>query len=141
MIQLTRDPIDPARVLDSVRSTRAGAVCLFLGTVREFTGEKQTHALAYEAYAGMAEAKLAELEAEARARWPIVELAVVHRLGDLDLGDIAVAVAVSTPHRGEGFAACQWLMDTLKQVVPIWKQEAWADGTREWVHPGLPPTP
>jgi molybdopterin synthase catalytic subunit len=139
MIQLIRDPIDPAAVLDSVRSTNAGAVCLFLGTVREFTASRQTRALTYEAYAGMAEAKLAELEAKARDRWPVVALTIVHRLGDLELGDIAVAVAVSTPHRGDAFAACQWLMDTIKQVVPIWKQEIWADGSREWVHPGLPP--
>ncbi len=140
MIELTHEPIDPGRVIESVRSHQAGAICLFLGTVREFTGERQTRSLAYEAYTAMAEARLTDLEAEARARWPIVALSIVHRVGDLELGDIAVAVAVSTPHRGEGFAACQWLMDTLKQVVPIWKQEVWADGTREWVHPGLDPS-
>src|SRR5690606_35801827 len=115
----------------------AGAVCLFLGTVREFTGDRRTASLDYEAYPDMARGKLAELEAEARRRWPIVEAAIVHRVGHHDLGDISVAIAVSTPHRADAFAACQWLMDTIKQVVPIWKKELWADGTEEWVHPGL----
>jgi molybdopterin synthase catalytic subunit len=137
MIEITEQPIDPGRVLGSVRSPRAGAVCLFLGTVREFTGERQTEALEYEAYPVMAERKLAALEAEARHRWPIIEAAIVHRLGHLELGAISVAVAVSCPHRRAAFEACSWLMDTIKEVVPIWKKERWADGTEEWVHPGL----
>ena len=83
----------------------------------------------------MAEAKLAELEAEARRRWPIVECAIVHRLGHLELGEASVAVAVSTPHRRDAFEAGGWLIDRLKEVVPIWKKENWADGTSQWVHP------
>ncbi len=85
----------------------------------------------------MALKKLAELEAEARSRWPVIELAVVHRVGYLDLGEVSVAVAVSCPHRGDSFEACRWLIDTLKELVPIWKSESWADGSSEWVHPGL----
>lgn len=137
MIELTDEPIDVNAVLARVQSTRAGAVCLFLGTVREITGEKITIALEYEAYAALARTKLAELESEARSRWPVIEAAIVHRVGALELGDVSVAVAVSCPHRGASFEACQWLIDTLKQVVPIWKREKWADGTEEWVHPGL----
>ncbi len=137
MIAITTDPIDPAALTEHVRSPLAGAVCLFLGTVRELTGAKRTAALEYEAYPEMARRKLGELVDEARGRWPLVEAAIVHRVGPLALGEIAVAVAVSSPHRAEAFEACQWLMDTIKQVVPIWKRERWADGTEEWVHPGL----
>ena len=85
----------------------------------------------------MALKKLAELEDEARRRWPIIELALVHRVGDLDLGEVSVVVAVSWPHRDQAFEACRWLIDTLKEVVPIWKKETWADGNEEWVHPGI----
>lgn len=135
MITLTDGAIDPQSAIDAVRSTNAGAVCLFLGTAREFTGERQTVVLEYEAYSPMAERKLAELEATARERWPITALAIIHRTGRIELGEVAVAVAVSTPHRREAFEACQWLMDTLKEVVPIWKKEQWADGRSEWIHP------
>jgi molybdopterin synthase catalytic subunit len=137
MISLTHQTIDTAALLDCVNSPQAGAVVLFLGTVREVTGGRRTVALDYECYPEMAEKKLAELEAEARRRWPLVECAIVHRLGHLELGEASVAVAVSTPHRQQAFEAGKWLIDTLKEVVPIWKQENWDDGTVEWVHPGV----
>jgi molybdopterin synthase catalytic subunit len=137
MIELTREPIDVAALARAVGSPQAGAVVLFLGTVREFTAGRQTVALDYECYPQMAQKKLAELESQARSRWPIIDCAIVHRLGRLELGEASVAVAVSTPHRREAFEAGQWLIDTLKEVVPIWKQEHWADGTAEWVHPGV----
>lgn len=136
MIELTREPIDTSRLLAHVTQREAGAVVLFLGTVREMTNGRRTVALEYEAYPEMAESKLAELEAEARRRWRIVECALVHRLGRLDLAEASVAVAVSTPHRNDAFEAGRWLIDTLKEVVPIWKQENWDDGTTAWVHPG-----
>jgi molybdopterin synthase catalytic subunit len=135
MIRITDQPIDHAAVTDSVRTPRAGAVCTFLGTTRELTGDRVTTHLEYEAYPGMAEKKLAELESAARARWPILELAIVHRTGRVDLGEISVVIAVSTPHRKDSFEACQWLMDTIKQDVPIWKKETYATGAEEWVHP------
>jgi len=135
MIEITPDPIDHAAITDRVRSHQAGAVCSFLGTVREMTGDRRTVALDYEAYPVMALKTLADLETEARARWPILELALVHRIGHLDLGEISVVVAVSCPHRHQAFDACRWLIDTLKEVVPIWKKEVWADGTEDWVHP------
>jgi molybdopterin synthase catalytic subunit len=137
MVEITEDPIDHASIVDRVRSNQAGAVCSFLGTVRELTGDRRTTLLEYEAYPEMALAKLAELENEARERWPILESALVHRVGRLDLGEISVIVAVSCPHRGDSFEACRWLIDRLKQEVPIWKREVWADGTEEWVHPGM----
>lgn len=137
MVSLTNDPLDPFALLSLVESNDAGAVVLFLGTTREFTRGRRTASLDYECYAEMAEKKLAELEAEARRRWPIVGCAVVHRLGHLELGEASIAIAVSSPHRADAFAAGQWLIDTIKEVVPIWKCENWADGTREWVHPGM----
>jgi molybdopterin synthase catalytic subunit len=85
----------------------------------------------------MAHKKLAELAAEAARRWPLVACAMVHRLGRLEVGETSVAVAVSAAHRQAAFEAGQWLIDTLKQAVPIWKRELWADGTSEWVHPGV----
>jgi molybdopterin synthase catalytic subunit len=137
MIEITESPIDHAAITDKVRSHQAGAVCTFLGTVREMTGDRQTASLDYEAYPEMALKKMAELDAEVRRRWPVIELAIVHRVGHLELGEISIVIAVSTPHRRQSFEACQWLIDTFKEVVPIWKKETWADGGEEWVHPGL----
>jgi molybdopterin synthase catalytic subunit len=137
MHRLTREPIDYAALVESVRSDRAGAVVLFLGTVREMTEGRRTVALDYEGYPEMAEAKLAELEAEARRRWPVENVGLVHRLGRLELGEISVAVAVSSPHRQDAFEAGRFLIDTLKVTVPIWKKENWSDGTTEWVHPTM----
>lgn len=137
MISLTTTPIDTAAVLAQVASHDAGAVVLFLGTTREFTHGRRTTSLDYECYPEMAEKKLTELEAEAKSRWPLTGCSIVHRLGHLELGEASIAIAVSSPHRGVAFEAGQWLIDTIKQVVPIWKQENWADGTSEWVHPGM----
>jgi molybdopterin synthase catalytic subunit len=137
MISLTHSPIDPSAVLAQVSSNDAGAVVLFLGTTREFTKGKQTASLDYECYPEMAEAKLAELEATAREKWPLVHVSIVHRLGRLGLGEASIAIGVSSPHRQAAFEAGKWLIDTIKEDVPIWKQENWADGTSEWVHPGI----
>ena len=138
MVSITNHPIDTASLLQQVNSALAGAVVLFLGTTREVTGGRRTRHLDYECYPEMAEKKLAELEAEAHRRWSLAECAIVHRLGRLEIGEASVAVAVSSPHRQSAFEAGKWLIDTLKEVVPIWKQETWADGSTEWVHPGLP---
>ncbi len=137
MIQLTDKPINTAALLDGVRHPGAGAVVLFLGTTRELTDGRHTTALDYEAYPEMAERRLAEVQAEARRRWPVIECSIVHRLGRVPPTEASVAIAVSTPHRNDAFAAGQWLIDSLKRDVPIWKREQWADGTTEWVHPGL----
>lgn len=137
MIALTNERIDTASLLESVSSPEAGAVVLFLGTTRGTTGGRSTESLDYECYPAMAERKLAELEDEARRRWPVLHCGIVHRLGHLEVGEASVAVAVSTAHRQAAFEAGKWLIDTLKEVVPIWKRENWSDGTTEWVHPGL----
>lgn len=135
MIELTDNPIDAAAVLRHVESPLAGAAVLFLGTTREVTGQQRTLWLDYECYEEMARQKLAELAATAQERWTLLGCAIVHRLGRVDVGQASVAVAVSAAHRQAAFEAGQWLIDTLKQVVPIWKQEHWADGSSEWVHP------
>jgi molybdopterin synthase catalytic subunit len=137
MIQLTQNAIDAAAVVQSVCSPAAGAVVLFLGTVRAETAGRLVTSLEYEAYSEMAQAKLAELEAEARRRWPLVGCAVVHRLGALTVGQTSVAIAVSSAHREPAFEAGRWLIDRIKEGVPIWKKENRADGTSHWVHPGL----
>ena len=136
MVELTHHEICMDPVVRRVQSKAAGAVVAFLGTTREFTSGRQTLRLTYEAYHEMAVQVLEDLETSARRRWPIIECQIVHRLGPVELGEASILVAVSTPHRRDAFEAAQWLMDTIKQDVPIWKQEHWADGSQEWVHPG-----
>jgi molybdopterin synthase catalytic subunit len=136
MIQLTTGLIDHAALTEKVRRPDCGAVVTFLGTVREWTDGRQSVALDYEAHGSMAEKKMAEIECETRARWPVGDMILVHRLGHLDLGEVSVAAAVSCPHRGQAFEACRYAIDRLKELVPIWKKENWADGGTEWVHPG-----
>lgn len=136
MIQLTDQPIVVSDVLAAVQHDRAGAVDVFIGTVRNHNNAQTVVRLEYEAYAPMALKKMEELADEARRRWPVEALALVHRVGRLEIGDVAVVVAVATPHRAESFEACRWLIDTLKQTVPIWKKEVYSTG-EEWLeaHP------
>lgn len=137
MIQLTEQPIDYQSLTESVRDDAAGAVVLFLGTVREFTNGVQTERLEYEAYPDMAVSSLRQLEIEVREKFPVIGVAIVHRTGAMQLGDVSVAIAVSSPHRAQAFDAGKWVIDTLKERVPIWKKEYFADGRQEWQHPGL----
>ena len=136
MIRLTNNTIDHHALTEQVRRGDCGAVVLFLGTVRDLTGDRVTVALDYEAYPEMAEKKMAEIEADTRKRWPVGDIVLEHRLGRLAVGEISVAVAVSCPHRADAFDACRHAIDRLKELVPIWKKENWADGSTEWVHPG-----
>ena len=135
MIRLQAEPIDYHALTEEVRTPACGGVVLFLGTVRELTEGRKTVALDYEAYPGMAEKKLAEIEADVCGRWPVGDVVMVHRLGRLEVGEVSVAVAVSAPHRADAFAACRHAIDRLKELVPIWKCEHGADGSAEWVHP------
>lgn len=134
-LQIHQHEINYAELTESVRNHRCGAVLLFLGTVREFTSGKQTSSLSYEAYEPLAIAELNRLVQEAMSQWPLAAVSIEHRIGDLELGDIAVAIAVSTPHRKEAYESGQWLMEQIKKSVPIWKREHWTDGTQEWIHP------
>jgi molybdopterin synthase catalytic subunit len=138
MIEITEDSIDTDQVLKSVQSSQAGASVLFVGTTRQYTGGKETLRLDYDCYQEMALKKMESLREQAMAKWPIEECSIVHRIGTVELGESSIAVAVSTPHRADSFEAAQWLVDTLKKEVPIWKREHWADGSREWVHPDQP---
>jgi molybdopterin synthase catalytic subunit len=137
MIELTHEPIDSTAMLSRAQQPQAGAVVLFLGITREFTAGRQTVELSYEAYCEMAEREMAKLESLARQRWPLVVCAIVHRLGVVPLAEASVAVVTSSPHRDAAFEAARWLIDELKSTVPIWKQERWADGSAEWIHPQL----
>lgn len=135
MIKLTDQPIDTTPMLESACVPEAGAVVLFLGITRQQTEGRQTVQLRYDAYQEMALQELQQLEAAARQRWPLKACEIVHRLGIVPASETSVAVVVASAHRADAFAAGQWLIDTLKQQVPIWKQEQWSDGSTEWVHP------
>jgi len=136
-LEITERPIVIADVLAAVQTDAAGAVNAFVGTVRRQSGGRLVRRLHYESYDSMALHQLGRVVAQAYEQWPMLEkVAVVHRKGTLELGDVAVVVAVATPHRAESFATCEFIIDTLKQVVTIWKREEYEDGT-EWVaaHP------
>jgi molybdopterin synthase catalytic subunit len=137
-IELTESPLRVEDVVRFVSNARAGGINMFLGTTRaETSGDgRELVALEYEAYAEMALRRMRELAREAREKWPIVKLAMVHRIGRVGLAQASVLIAVSTPHRGDAFAACRWLIDQLKVDVPIWKKEIWSEGEGTWVHPG-----
>lgn len=136
-ISLTADPLDAARCVEFVTDPRAGGIAVFLGTTRAERRADGTDLLAldYDAYAEMAVRQLHDLAARARARWPVLKLALLHRTGRVGVGEPSVAIAVSTPHRAEAFEACRWLIDTLKAEVAVWKKEVWSDGSGTWVHP------
>ncbi len=135
MIEIVTQPIDTAAVLASVQSEACGAAVLFVGTTRKMTGGRETTKLNYECYEDMAVRKMEELTDQAKSKWPVERISVVHRVGTVALGETSIAIAVSSPHRQASFTAAEWLIDEIKKQVPIWKQEFWADGATEWVHP------
>lgn len=137
VVEITRETIISDHLIDAVRDANAGAIVLFLGTVRELTNGQQTSSLEYEAFDNMAITEIQSIIDESKQKWPLQKVAVVHRIGHLEIGDVAVGVAASSPHRKECFEATQFIMDRIKQSVPIWKKENWADGSSEWVHPGV----
>jgi molybdopterin synthase catalytic subunit len=135
MIQITDQPIDCEAVLKTVYDADCGANLLFTGTTRRMTGEQETKFLVYQCYQEMAIKEMESLAAAAKTKWPIKQVAVVHRTGKVEIGEASIAIAVSGPHRKETFAAGEWLIDELKKKVPIWKQENGVDGNQQWVHP------
>lgn len=136
MIVITHNTIDIQNVIHSAESADAGAVNVFIGTVRSKTDEKKVIKLEYEAYEPMAILELKKIIEMAKEKWNLKGWAISHRVGLLGVGDVAVVVAVSTAHRKESFEACQFIIDSLKQTVPIWKKEIF-EGGEEWVsaHP------
>lgn len=136
LIRITSKKLDPAEIIALVKSPTSGAVNVFIGTVRDVTQGKTVTRLEFESYEPMALKEMKTIADSVRSQWPAATIAIHHRTGVLDIGDIPVVIAVSTPHRADGFEACAYAIDTLKQTVPIWKKEVFADG-EEWVaaHP------
>lgn len=129
---ITTDEIEIDDVVRKVIHPNAGAVNTFIGTVREMTNGKRTLYLKYEAYVPMAENQLAKIGEEIREKWPDTRTAITHRIGRLDISDLAVVIAVSSPHRAAAFEASRYAIERIKEIVPIWKKEHWEDGTN-WV--------
>jgi molybdopterin synthase catalytic subunit len=130
VIRLTRSPIELAAL--QAPAPGDGALCLFVGVVRDNHQGRAVAHLEYEAYEEMALGEMQAIEQESRRRWPLGDIRIVHRLGRLEIGEASVAVAVVSPHRAEAFEACRYAIDTLKKTVPIWKKEYYADGSA-WI--------
>jgi molybdopterin synthase catalytic subunit len=127
-IELRQERIDADGVVSAMKAGSDGAVCVFDGIVRDNTRGRQTLHLDYEAYSDMAIAQMRGLAEEAVAKYGVRDVAIVHRLGRLVVGETSVLIVVSSAHRGAAFDACRWLIDTLKKTVPIWKRETFVDG-------------
>jgi molybdopterin synthase catalytic subunit len=135
VVSLTREPLRAHDVLDAVADVSCGATAVFLGTVRDVNDGRAVTGIEYSAYAAMAEREMQRIAGEAEARFPGIRLALRHRLGELALGDVSVAIAAAHAHRAPALDATRYVIEQLKQRVPIWKREQYADGTREWVDP------
>lgn len=135
-ILVTDKVLDTQAIIKSVEVSESGAVNVFIGTVRNTTKGKQVLKLEFEAYEPMASMEISKIVMQANQKWPLLKVVVHHRVGILEIGEVPVVIAVSTPHRTAGFEACQYIIDTLKQTVPIWKKEHFDDG-EVWVsaHP------
>jgi len=130
--EISKEPINIQSVIDKVVEREAGAITTFIGTVRELTKGKRTQFLIYEAYESMAVKKLAQIGTEMEQRWEGAKAAITHRVGKLDITDVAVVIAVSTPHRADAYEANRYAIERIKEIVPIWKKEHWDDG-EEWM--------
>jgi molybdopterin synthase catalytic subunit/molybdopterin converting factor small subunit len=133
--RLTEEPIDPTAVIREVSDPRAGGIATFIGTTRVESRGRTVHYLDYEAYGGMAEQVMAELADELKRKHDLCEVAITHRVGRVDIGELSVVIAVSAPHRAAALTACQEAIDTLKQTVPLWKKEVY-EGGEEWIGRG-----
>jgi molybdopterin synthase catalytic subunit len=127
-VEIVEVPIDVAEIVAAVKAGADGAVCVFDGIVRDNTRGRRTLYLDYEAYREMALGQMRGLAEEAVTRFGVRDVAMVHRLGRLEVGETSVLIAVASAHRAAAFEACRWLIDTLKKTVPIWKKETFADG-------------
>lgn len=134
MFEITDQPLFLEPLVKAVSRSSSGAIATFLGVVRERTRGRQVLYLEYEAYREMAIPKMRAIADEIRQKWRVNEIAMVHRIGHLEIGEASVAIAVSAPHRHQALAACAYAIDRLKETVPIWKKEVWTDG-EEWVGP------
>jgi len=126
--EIVETAIDVQSVINAVSDRNAGAITTFIGTVREMTQEKRTVYLKYEAYVPMAVKQLQVIGDEIRDKWEGTKVAITHRIGELAISDVAVVIAVSSPHRAAAFEACRYAIERIKEVVPIWKKEHWDNG-------------
>jgi len=132
MQKIISHKIDTDKIIQSVLIPESGAVDVFIGTTRNHSNGKAVEKLEYEAYEPMALKKMEEIESEVLDRWDVHKVAIVHRTGDVAIGESSVVIAVSSAHREEAFIACRYIIDQLKEMVPIWKREYFADGSVEW---------
>lgn len=131
--RITDSPINPSEILASVQDASAGGTVVFLGTIRNRNEGRPVRGLRYEVYREMAERRMLEIEGEVKNKWPVRKIAMVHRYGDLRVGEVSVAVAVSSEHRAEAFEACRYAIDTIKRTLPLWKKEKGKGGEESWV--------
>lgn len=132
MIEITHEAIEMQLVINKVKKSAYGAVATFIGTVRDNSEGKQVLYLEYETYLDMAKKKLTEIAIEIQARWDSIDVAIVHRVGRLEIGETAVVIAIGSTHRLEAFQACQYAIDRIKEIVPIWKKEFYEDSSA-WI--------
>jgi molybdopterin synthase catalytic subunit len=132
LFQILDAPIEVEKVVRKVESRNAGATVVFLGTVREMTNGKRTCSLEYQAYPSMAVRKLEKIGEEINERWPDLKVAISHRTGRLEISEVAVVIAVSSPHRKAAYEANEYAIERIKEIVPIWKKEHWDDGSK-WI--------
>ena len=132
IILITREQLDRTALVKAVAHPSVGGIVVFEGVVRDNSQGKQVRYLEYEVYPEMALVQIREIIAEAKQRWGVERVAVAHRVGRLEIGEASIIIVVATPHRGEAFEACRYIIDTLKNTVPIWKKEVAIDG-EEWI--------
>lgn len=132
MFEITKEPISIESMINKVTCRNAGAITTFIGTVRELTNEKRTLYLEYDAYEAMTVKKLTEIGSEIQEQWLETQVAITHRIGRLEISDIAVVIAVSSPHRAHSYEANRYAIERIKEMVPIWKKEHWEDG-ESWI--------
>lgn len=134
LFAIVHDPIDPRALEAAVSTQHCGAIATFLGVVRDAAHDgRRVDGLSYEAHEAMALAEFATIAHEVSAKFPGVRVGIVHRIGDLKIGEIAVAVCAASPHRAQAFDGCRYAIDQLKARAPIWKKEHYTDGTGDWV--------
>ena len=130
---ITENVLDTGAVVSFLHTPDAGGIDVFIGTTRQWTHGRETADLAYECYHEMAIREMERLVTMAQKQWPVLKACIFHRVGAVPIAQASVAIGVATPHRSDAFEACRFLIDTLKQDVPIWKYETYMDGSGEWV--------
>lgn len=133
LVRISDTVVDPSEALAFVQHPAVGGTCLFVGTVRDSSDAGDVTGIVYEAWAELAKARLGEIAAEMFQRWATVKVAIIHRHGELAVGDVSVVVAASAPHRDQAFEACRHGIERIKEDVPIWKKEMLVSGESEWV--------